>query len=39
MIYKTRNHLLVYQGGGNLTECIVFGRLAGKNAAEETPLS
>ncbi len=23
----------VYQGGGNLTECIVFGRIAGKNAA------
>jgi len=30
---------LVYQGGGNLTEYNVFGRLAGKNAAEETPLS
>jgi succinate dehydrogenase/fumarate reductase flavoprotein subunit len=27
----------VYQGGGNLTECIVCGRIAGKNAAEETP--
>jgi 3-oxosteroid 1-dehydrogenase len=23
----------VYQGGGNLTECIVFGRMAGQNAA------
>lgn len=23
----------VYQGGGNLTECIVYGRIAGKNAA------
>ncbi len=23
----------VYQGGGNLTECIVMGRIAGKNAA------
>jgi succinate dehydrogenase/fumarate reductase flavoprotein subunit len=29
----------VYQGGGNLAECIVFGRIAGKNAAEETPLA
>ena len=27
----------VYQGGGNLTECIVFGRIAGKNAAAVTP--
>jgi len=27
----------VYQGGGNLTECIVCGRIAGINAAEETP--
>lgn len=24
----------VYQGGGNLAECIVFGRMAGKNAAK-----
>ena len=24
----------VYQGGGNLTECIVFGRIAGKNVAK-----
>lgn len=24
----------VYQGGGNLAECIVFGRIAGENAAE-----
>jgi succinate dehydrogenase/fumarate reductase flavoprotein subunit len=24
----------VYQGGGNLAECIVFGRVAGENAAE-----
>jgi succinate dehydrogenase/fumarate reductase flavoprotein subunit len=23
----------VYQGGGNLAECIVFGRIAGRNAA------
>ena len=25
-----------YQGGGNVTECIVCGRIAGKNAAAET---
>jgi succinate dehydrogenase/fumarate reductase flavoprotein subunit len=29
----------VYQGGGNLAECIVFGRIAGRNAAAETPRS
>lgn len=28
----------VYQGGGNLAECIVFGRIAGMNAAAEAPL-
>ena len=28
----------VYQGGGNLAECIVFGRVAGANAAAEAPL-
>jgi 3-oxosteroid 1-dehydrogenase len=27
----------VYQGGGNLTECIVFGRIAGENAAQQKP--
>lgn len=27
-----------YQGGGNLAECIVFGRIAGKNCASEKPL-
>ncbi len=27
----------VYQGGGNLAECIVFGRIAGANAAVEAP--
>jgi succinate dehydrogenase/fumarate reductase flavoprotein subunit len=27
----------VYQGGGNLTECIVFGRIAGQNAAKQKP--
>lgn len=26
----------VYQGGGNITECLVCGRIAGKNAAAET---
>ena len=26
-----------YQGGGNITECIVCGRIAGKNAAAEEP--
>lgn len=29
----------VYQGGGNLTECIVMGRIAGKNAAALRPWS
>jgi len=28
---------LIYQGGGNITECMVFGRIAGKNAAAEKP--
>ena len=28
----------VYQGGGNLAEGIVFGRIAGRNAAAEPPL-
>lgn len=28
-----------YQAGGNLTECIVCGRVAGKNAAGQTPWS
>jgi succinate dehydrogenase/fumarate reductase flavoprotein subunit len=27
-----------YQGGGNLAECITFGRIAGRNAAAETPI-
>jgi succinate dehydrogenase/fumarate reductase flavoprotein subunit len=27
----------VYQGGGNLTECIVCGRVAGRSAAAERP--
>ena len=26
----------VYQGGGNLTECLACGRIAGKNAAAES---
>ena len=29
----------VYQGGGNLAEGIVFGRVAGRNAAAERPLT
>jgi len=27
----------VYQAGGNLTECLVFGRIAGRNAAANKP--
>jgi len=26
---------LIYEGGSNLSECIVSGRIAGKNAAKE----
>ena len=29
----------VYQGGGNLTECIVMGRIAGRNAAAQKPIA
>jgi succinate dehydrogenase/fumarate reductase flavoprotein subunit len=29
----------VYQGANNLGECLVFGRIAGKNAANEKPWS
>jgi succinate dehydrogenase/fumarate reductase flavoprotein subunit len=29
----------VYQGGGNLAEGITFGRIAGRNAAAERPVS
>jgi len=28
---------LIYQGAGNIGECLVFGRLAGQNAAAEVP--
>lgn len=28
---------LIYQGGGNIAECLVFGRIAGRNAAAEKP--
>jgi len=28
----------VPSGGGNLAECIAFGRIAGENAAGERPL-
>jgi succinate dehydrogenase/fumarate reductase flavoprotein subunit len=27
---------IIYQGGGNIAECMVFGRIAGKNAAGES---
>jgi succinate dehydrogenase/fumarate reductase flavoprotein subunit len=29
----------LYPGAGNVTECLVFGRIAGRNAAKETPLN
>jgi hypothetical protein len=28
---------MIYQGAGNIAECLVFGRIAGRNAAMETP--
>jgi succinate dehydrogenase/fumarate reductase flavoprotein subunit len=28
---------LIYQGGGNIAECMAFGRIAGANAARENP--
>lgn len=28
---------LIYQGSGNISECMVFGRIAGKNAAARKP--
>jgi len=28
---------LIYQGAGNIAECMVFGRIAGRNAANEKP--
>jgi len=31
-------HSFLYQGGGNLSECMAFGRIAGRNAAKEKPL-
>jgi len=30
---------MIYQGAGNISECFVFGRIAGKNAAAERPWS
>jgi len=30
---------LLYEGGGNITECLAFGRVAGRNAAAEKPWS
>lgn len=29
---------IIYQGAGNIGECLVFGRIAGKNAAQEKVL-
>lgn len=29
----------LYQSAGNIAECLAFGRIAGRNAAAETPLS
>jgi succinate dehydrogenase/fumarate reductase flavoprotein subunit len=29
----------LYQGANNIGECIVFGKIAGKNAAAEKPWS
>jgi hypothetical protein len=26
---------MMYQGGGNIAECIAFGRIAGTNASAE----
>lgn len=28
---------VIYPGAGNISECLAFGRIAGKNAAKETP--
>jgi succinate dehydrogenase/fumarate reductase flavoprotein subunit len=28
---------IIYQGAGNIGECVVYGRIAGKNAAAEKP--
>ncbi|MBI4192656.1 MAG: FAD-dependent oxidoreductase [Betaproteobacteria bacterium] len=30
-------HSYLYQGGGNLGECMAFGRISGRNAAAEKP--
>ncbi|MFC1535015.1 FAD-binding protein [Thermodesulfobacteriota bacterium] len=30
-------HGFLYQGGGNIGECLAFGRVAGRNAAAEKP--
>ena len=30
-------HSFLYQGAGNLGECMAFGRIAGRNAATEIP--
>ena len=28
---------LIYQGAGNIGECVIFGRIAGRNGAGERP--
>jgi succinate dehydrogenase/fumarate reductase flavoprotein subunit len=30
---------MIYQGAGNIAECLVFGRIAGRNVAGERPWS
>jgi len=32
-------HSYLYQGSGNLGECMAFGRISGRNAASEIPWS
>ena len=31
-------YAFLYQGGGNIGECFAFGRIAGRNAAQEKPI-
>jgi succinate dehydrogenase/fumarate reductase flavoprotein subunit len=31
-------YAFLYQGGGNIGECFAFGRIAGRNAAQEKPV-
>ena len=32
-------YAFLYQGGGNIGECFAFGRIAGRNAAKEAPVT